>query len=119
VPAQEATTDVLGAGAAAKLFDVSKDGVVLRAHVQPGARGEGLVGAHGDALKVRVRAAAVSGKANAAVLGLLARELDVPVSSVRLVAGAARRDKRVAFAGMTGPELGARLAQALLRAAAP
>ena len=104
---------------AGELYDVAKDVVVLRVHVQPGAHGEGVVGIHGDALKVRVRAPAVSGKANSAVLSLLARELRVLPGSLTLTSGASGRDKRVSFAGLTGPELGVRLAEALARSAAP
>jgi hypothetical protein len=104
---------------AGELFDVAKDALVLRVHVQPGARREGVVGTYGDALKVRVRAPAVSGKANAAVLSLLARELRVLPGSLRIASGAAGRDKRVDVAGLTGPELRVRLAEALARSEPP
>lgn len=43
----------------AGLVEAGTDGVVLRVHVQPGARGEGIAGVHGNALKVRVRAPAI------------------------------------------------------------
>lgn len=102
-----------------ELYDVAKGALLLRVHVQPGARSEGVVGAHGDALKVRVRAPAVSGKANAAVLSLLARELGVPPGSLSIVSGAGGRDKRVGVGGLTGPELRGRLAEALARPAPP
>jgi uncharacterized protein (TIGR00251 family) len=97
------------------LFVLSRVGVVLRAHVQPSARSEGLVGVHGTSLKVRVRAPAESGRANAAVLKLLARELGVPLSSLRLRAGEQGRDKRVVITGLTAAEVEGRLALALKR----
>lgn len=50
-------------------------------------------------LKVRVRAAPSDGQANAALVALLARELDLPRSAVALVAGATARLKTVALAG--------------------
>lgn len=97
------------------LVDAGKDGAVLRVHVQPGASGEGIAGVHGNALKVRVRAPATSGRANEAVLSLLARELEVPLPSLTLTAGASSRDKRVRFAGLAAGELKALLASALAR----
>jgi uncharacterized protein (TIGR00251 family) len=81
-------------------FDVRSDGtVVLRLLVQPGARRPGVVGRHGDALKVAVAAPADRGKANEAVLALVAEVLGVARSSVELVAGATARSKRVAVRG--------------------
>ncbi|MGC8626761.1 MAG: DUF167 domain-containing protein [Acidimicrobiales bacterium] len=101
--------------AVSALFDLSRAGVVLRVHVQPGARSEGLVGVHGASLKARVRAPAESGRANAAVLKLLARELGVPLSSLSLRAGEQGRDKRVVVAGLAAGEVEHRLALALQR----
>jgi uncharacterized protein YggU (UPF0235/DUF167 family) len=48
---------------------------------------DGVMGAHGNALKLRVQAPAVSGKANEAVLRLLAREFGSPPASLSLTAG--------------------------------
>lgn len=87
--------------AVADLFDVRSDGtVVLRVHVQPGARRTSVVGRHGDAVKVAVSAPADRGKANEAVLALLAGVLGVPRAAVELVGGATSRAKRVAVAGV-------------------
>jgi hypothetical protein len=97
----------------ARLVEAGKDGAVLRVHVQPGASGEGIAGAHGDALKVRVRAPATSGKANEAVLSLLAKQLGVPAAVLTITGGASSRDKRVRFAGLSAAELEERLAGAL------
>lgn len=59
-------------------------------------------------LKVRVRVAPSEGEANAALIALLARELDVPRSAVTLVAGATARLKTLSVSGDTA-ELAARL----------
>ena len=59
----------------------------------PSARSAGVVGALGDRLKVRVSAPAESGKANRAVLELLARELGLPVRDLEIVSGHSNRDK--------------------------
>ena len=68
---------------------------------------------HGTALKVAVRAVAEKGRANEAVLRLLADALGVPVLQVDLVAGTASRDKVVVVRGLDAAELRARLAAAL------
>jgi uncharacterized protein (TIGR00251 family) len=57
------------------------------------------------ALKVRVAAPPVEGAANQAMLRFLAEELGVSRRSVRLVAGAAGRQKLVVVEGVTGEEL--------------
>ena len=61
-------------------------------------------------LHVRVTRPPADGEANRAVIGLLARALGVPPSSVDLVGGARSRTKRFAVRGLSGAELRARLA---------
>ena len=56
-------------------------------------------------LKVRVRAAASEGEANAALIKVVAKALDVAPREVSLVAGATARLKRLKIAG-TGRDLG-------------
>jgi uncharacterized protein (TIGR00251 family) len=68
---------------------------LLSLHVQPGARRGGIVGAHGDRLKIAVRAPAVDGRANEAVLELLADALGLPRRALHIVSGANARNKRV------------------------
>ncbi|MGP8204795.1 MAG: DUF167 domain-containing protein [Acidimicrobiales bacterium] len=105
-----------GAGHASVLYDVGRHGPVLRLHVQPGSTHEGVVGVHGNALKLRVRAPAASGQANEAVLALLAREFGAPAASLRLTGGETSRDKRVLFTGLPVGDFDGRLARALARA---
>ena len=73
----------------------SKDGVVLTLHIQPGAKKTEVVGPHGDALKIRLAAPPVDGKANAALLAFLAERLGVAKSRLELVGGETSRAKRV------------------------
>jgi hypothetical protein len=101
-----------------ELYDAGRRGPVLRLHVQPGAGPDGVMGAHGNALKLRVQAPAVSGKANEAVLRLLAREFGSPSASLRLTAGQTSRDKRVLFEGVPLGEFAERLALVLARCGA-
>lgn len=73
----------------------------LRLRVVPGANRPGIVGRHGDAWKVRVSAPAEGGRANDAVLDLLARTLEVSRRDVRLTVGSSSRDKVVVLDGVT------------------
>ncbi len=59
-------------------------------------------------LKARVRAVPEGGKANAALIALLAETLDVPKSALRIASGASARLKRIEIAGDSG-KLAARL----------
>lgn len=83
--------------------------LVLTLHVQPGARRTEFAGLHGEALKIRLAAPPVDGKANAALCAFLADFCGVPKSAVTLVSGETSRAKRVRVAGLT-PEAAARLA---------
>jgi uncharacterized protein len=71
-----------------------------------------VVGRHGDAWKVRVAAAPERGRANDAVLELLAETLAVPRASVTLVSGGTSRNKIVELSGITPEEIERRLATA-------
>jgi uncharacterized protein (TIGR00251 family) len=86
----------------------------LRLRVVPGSGRSEIVGRHGDAWKVRVAAAPERGKANDAVVRLLAEALDVPGGSVELLAGRSSRDKVVGVEGLSGPTAEARLDAAAL-----
>ena len=68
-------------------------GTRLRLRVKPGARKTAIVGVHGGALKVAVAAAPEKGKANRAVVKLLAEVLDLPASAVTIAAGETSQDK--------------------------
>jgi len=90
--------------ATASPFTVVADGVRVRLRVQPRARRnriEGLVpeADGGVALKVAVTAAPEDGRANAAVLALLAEAWDIAKSSLAVTAGAADRRKTIHLRG--------------------
>ena len=71
------------------------DALVLSLHVQPGAAHTAVSGTHGGALKIRLAAPPVEGKANAALLRYLADAFAVPVRQVTLVRGETSRQKSV------------------------
>lgn len=76
------------------------DGVVLTLHIQPGAKRSEVAGTHGDALKIRLAAPPVDGKANEALIAFIAKALGVPKAHVDLVSGQTSRAKRVRIAGV-------------------
>lgn len=81
----------------------------LRVRVAPGARATAIVGRHGDGWKVRVTAPPERGRANDAVVGVIAQALGVERTDVRLVGGAAGRDKVLELTGLSGAEADRRL----------
>jgi uncharacterized protein (TIGR00251 family) len=83
----------------------------LRLRVSPGAMRTELAGRHGDAWKVRVSAPPERGRANDAVLRLLAARLRVPRGSLAVVSGKAARDKVVELHGLDRTEAERRLEQ--------
>ncbi len=87
-------------------------GVRLRLRVVPGARRDAILGPHGEALRVAVRAVAEKGRANEAVVRLLAAALGLGADRVSLVAGLGGRDKIAEVRGLGADELRARLAAA-------
>jgi uncharacterized protein (TIGR00251 family) len=89
--------------------------VLLRVKVRPGARRHELAGVHGDALRVAVRAAPERGRANDAVCALVAETLSIRRRDVRVVSGAAARDKTLAIDGLTSEEVVGRLAAGATR----
>jgi uncharacterized protein (TIGR00251 family) len=89
---------------------VSGPSIRLRLRVSPGASRSQIVGRHGDAWKVRVAAPPESGRANDALLDLLATTFEVPRSRLELVAGRMSRDKTIAVHGLDEAEAEARLA---------
>ena len=84
----------------------------LRLRVAPGATRPGVVGRHGDGWKIRVAEAPERGRANDAVLALLARTLGLPRASLTLVSGHGARDKVVELDGIEPDEVERRLTAA-------
>jgi uncharacterized protein (TIGR00251 family) len=82
----------------------------LRLRVTPGARRSGIVGRYGEAWKVRVAAPPEDGRANDAVVRLLAETLELPRGSVTLVSGHGTRDKVVELSGLAPERIDERLA---------
>jgi uncharacterized protein (TIGR00251 family) len=86
------------------------EGCVLAVRVQPGARKSTVKGEQAGALKLAVTAPPEDGRANAAVVKLLAELLGVKRKQVELIVGPTSRDKKFLIRGMNGAELRQRLA---------
>jgi uncharacterized protein (TIGR00251 family) len=80
--------------------------------VSPGAARSELVGRHGDGWKVRVAAPAERGRANEALVDLLAGALALPRDRIRVVSGHASRRKLLEIADLDAEEIGRRLGAA-------
>lgn len=80
---------------------VSGTEALLRVYIQPGARKTEVAGRHGDAIKIRVAAPAIEGKANAALIDYIASQSGTARSAVELIYGASSRRKRLRIVGVT------------------
>jgi uncharacterized protein len=87
-------------------------GTVLPVRAHPGARRDEIRGEHDGALRVSVTQAPDKGKANKAIVELLARGLDLRKSQIELLAGATSPQKRFLIRDVRLDELSARIARA-------
>lgn len=73
--------------------------LTLTLHIQPGAKRTEVAGLHGEALKIRLAAPPVEGRANEALLKFVAASFGVPLRQVELKQGGQSRHKVVAVTG--------------------
>ncbi len=85
-------------------------GVVFRIRVVPRASRREIAGVQDDALKLRITAAPVEGKANEECIRLLAEVLGVKKAQVTIIAGHTARTKTVAVKGLKGDQVAALIA---------
>jgi uncharacterized protein (TIGR00251 family) len=81
----------------------------LSVRVTPGAKHDSIEQTADGTWKIRLRARAVEGAANAALIEQLAEWLDVPKSHVRLVRGQSARQKVLAIGSLDEAEANTRL----------
>jgi uncharacterized protein len=74
---------------------------IVAVRVTARARRDEIVGWRGDVLLMRVKAPPVEGRANDAVIRLLADSLGVTQSAIQIVSGESSRDKRLIIGGLT------------------
>jgi uncharacterized protein (TIGR00251 family) len=87
----------------------TREGATFAVRVIPRAAKNALAGEHDGALKVRLVAPPVEGRANAALEEYLAGWLGVRPAQVRVVAGHTSRQKMVAVVGLSAEEIAQRL----------
>jgi uncharacterized protein (TIGR00251 family) len=89
------------------------EGVVLNVRAQPGASRGGLRGEQRGSLRVAVTQVAEKGKANQALIEVLAECLRLKRSQLEWLAGLTQRDKRLLVRGVSRDELAQRIEAAL------
>jgi uncharacterized protein (TIGR00251 family) len=82
---------------------------ILRVHVVPNAKRDCIVGEHGGAIKIKLRAPAVEGKANAALVRFLAEQMKLPRHAIVLQSGQRSRDKLLRIDSLSEEEVRRRL----------
>ena len=81
------------------------DGCVFHVHVVPRSRRDEVVGLYVDALRVRLKAPPVDGKANNALCKFIARALHISRGDVTILGGCASRHKRVRVGSVSAAEI--------------
>ena len=79
--------------------------VSFSVRVQPRASRDEIAGEYDGALKIRLSAPPVEGRANEALGRFLATSLNVPTSAVKIASGAHSRTKRVEIRGVTPEQI--------------
>ena len=87
----------------------TQGGVELTVKVVPGSSRDRVAGVLGDALKVAVSAPREKGKANQAVIEILAKALGVKRNAIRIIAGHGQPRKAVCITGATAAQIRAAL----------
>lgn len=80
-------------------------GVVLRIQAVPGARRNGILGLRNRALRVAVTQVAEKGKANQALIAVLAKQFGLRKSQIAIIAGEASSQKQLYIDAITAAGL--------------
>lgn len=88
-------------------------GCTLSVRVHPGAKRNAITGTHDDALKISLTTPPTDGRANDALIALLAERLNIPRLSIEILTGFTSRSKTLRLTGITTAEAEALLLTAL------
>ena len=94
-------------------LEVSSKGIVLPIKAQPGAKRNGITGEHAGALKVSVTQAPEKGKANDALVAVIADALGLKRGQIELMSGQTSSQKKFLIRDATREDLEQRLSIAL------
>jgi len=83
----------------------TNSGIILSIRTQPGSSKNRIIGEYGGRLKLAVTAAPEKGRANKAVIELLADTLHISESSIHIISGESSRDKRLMIEGLTPEDI--------------
>jgi uncharacterized protein len=87
----------------------SPDGCTLAVRIHPGARKNAVTGTHAEAIKISLTTPPTDGRANEALIALLADLLRLPRARISLLTGATSRAKLLRIAGKSAAEVQAAL----------
>lgn len=90
-------------------------GVLLSVRAVPRASKNEIQGVHGDALKVRLQAPPVEGKANEALIRFLSDALDISRAQLSIASGETGRNKKILISGISKLELIEKVNRNLIR----
>ena len=76
-------------------FEEKNNAIILNVRVVPRASRDGIAGVMGDALKVRIQAPPVEGKANAYLVKFLSKQWNIPRRDIEILSGETGRNKRL------------------------
>jgi len=88
-----------------QLFKASAEGFIIVLHVIPNAPKSEIVGEYGGALKIKIKAPPVDGKANAEILALFGRILKISKSKIEILRGDKSKIKSLLVRGVSAEEL--------------
>jgi len=73
-----------------------KDGdLIINLRIMPRAAKNAVQGLHGSALKIRIQAPPVEGKANQTLIKFLSKHWKIPRADIQILSGKTGRNKRV------------------------
>jgi uncharacterized protein (TIGR00251 family) len=84
-------------------------GFLLSLKVVPGSSRDRIAGVYGDGIKITVRKAPEAGKANRAVIELLASQLQIPAANLTILRGLTNPKKQILITSLPADEIHRRL----------
>jgi uncharacterized protein (TIGR00251 family) len=87
------------------MFRPTPDGCTLELRVHPGARRNAITGTQAGAFKISLTTPPTDGRANEALIALLAERLNIPRARIALLTGLSSRNKTVRITGLTAQQV--------------